>query len=205
MTDPPIGVTRTVPNPPKREQHKVRTQRALQQAALELFSRNGYDATTTEEIAELAGVSPRTFFRYFSTKESVLFVGEVRWLQSFATAFLAQPATSSDFEAARDALVDLSAGLMKSRRALKLYDKAVASSPTLRGRVQEHQQQDIATIAAAVATRRTLPAPDESCTLVGAVVLLVFNRARGRWLAGRASVDFAGLIVEEFGLLRSML
>lgn len=60
--------------PSRRRAHKLWTERALQQAALGLFSKNGHDTTTTDEIAEQAGVSPRTFFRYFPTKESVLFV-----------------------------------------------------------------------------------------------------------------------------------
>jgi AcrR family transcriptional regulator len=48
----------------------------LQQAALELFRERGYDQTTAAEIAALAGVTERTFFRYFRDKREVLFDGE---------------------------------------------------------------------------------------------------------------------------------
>ena len=93
-------LTSTTP-PGRRQAHKMRTQRALQRAALELFAKNGYDTTTTDEVAERAGVSPRTFFRYFPTKESVLFVGEYGWFQSLSKHFLEQPDALGDIEAAK--------------------------------------------------------------------------------------------------------
>ena len=73
-------------------------------------------------------MSHRTFFRYFPTKESVLFVGEYGWFQSFTTHFLAQPADLSDFEAARATLRVLIKDLTKIRKALVLYERAIASS-----------------------------------------------------------------------------
>ncbi|PKQ26999.1 MAG: TetR family transcriptional regulator [Actinobacteria bacterium HGW-Actinobacteria-4] len=57
----------------KREARKRATRRALHEAAMELFAERGYQETTVAEIAVAAGVSPRTFFSYFSTKEAVIF------------------------------------------------------------------------------------------------------------------------------------
>lgn len=55
-----------------RERKKRKTQQALQAAAVRLMSQNGFANTTVEQIADAAEVSPRTFFRYFPNKESVL-------------------------------------------------------------------------------------------------------------------------------------
>src|SRR5512147_435167 len=54
-----------------RQRKRARTRAALIASALELFARQGYEATTIDEIAAAADVSPRTYFRYFATKEEV--------------------------------------------------------------------------------------------------------------------------------------
>jgi len=187
--------------PSRRRAHKLRTERALQQAALNLFAQQGYDATTTDEIADLAGVSHRTFFRYFPTKESVLFVGEYGWFQSFTKHFLAQPAELSDFEAAWATLRVLIKDLTKIRKALVLYERAIASSTTLRGVLFDRQQHDIATVAKAIATRKGLSRPDESDTVLATVILMMHRRAVMQWLAGPASVDPSKIADEVFDLL----
>ena len=191
----------TAAPPTRRQAHKLRTERALQQAALELFAKKGYDETSTDEIAEQSGVSARTFFRYFPTKESVLFIGEYGWFQSFAEHLLAQPESLSDIEAAGATLVGLAPQLARRRKALLLYERAVASSLTLRGGVASHQADDIQRMAEAIAARRGQPDPDESCQLLATVVLVTYRRALFRWLAGPAVTHPSDVISDEFDLL----
>ncbi|MBC9724117.1 TetR family transcriptional regulator [Streptomyces sp. TRM68367] len=70
-----VGTVGTAPRPGLRERKKQATRDALLHAALELFTTRGYEQTTADDIAEAVGVSQRTFFRYFASKEeTALFV-----------------------------------------------------------------------------------------------------------------------------------
>ena len=190
--------------PSRRSEHKTRTRHALRTAALELFASKGYEEATTEEIAERAGVSARTFFRYFPTKESVLWAGEYDWIQAFTAKFLDQPAELPDIDAMRNAFVSAASSLTRGRRFLGLYQRAVASSPTLRGRSQDHRDDHTRSLAKAVASRRNLPEADGRCELLAALGLLVYSKSLDAWLAGPATRDLGELIEAEFALLGSL-
>ncbi|MDX2822972.1 TetR family transcriptional regulator [Streptomyces ipomoeae] len=89
-----------------RERKKQRTRDALMRAALELFTTQGYEGTTVDEIAEAVDVSQRTFFRYFAGKEeaalAVLDIAQERFL----AAVRARPAHEPPLEALRNAVLD---------------------------------------------------------------------------------------------------
>jgi AcrR family transcriptional regulator len=206
LREGPVAPTKTLTRAPSlRDKHKSQTRRALRNAALRLFASQGYDATTVEEIADRAGVSTRTFFRYFPTKEHVLYHGEHDWVQAFIDIYPTQPDTLSDLEAMRVTLESLATRLGKSRRSMLLYQQAVDSSPTLRGREQDHQLQDTEILARAVAERRGRTRPDEACTLLAAVTLLVYRRALDLWLAGPPTGSLAKAITKQFKLLTDVI
>jgi AcrR family transcriptional regulator len=144
-------------------------------------------------------VSTRTFFRYFPSKESVLFVQERRWGESFAQSFVRQPATSTDIEAIRDTLVESASGQKRGR--LRLYERAAASSAALRGQGVEQQRVELELLGTLLAERRGVPWPDEGCRLLAEVGIVTYRRALDRWLATDAGHGLAEIILDEFRLL----
>jgi AcrR family transcriptional regulator len=73
-----------------RERNRSRTKRDIEAAALALFEEQGYAATTVEQIVRCAGVSQATFFRYFGSKEEVLFVNEQEAVDGLTTLVAAR-------------------------------------------------------------------------------------------------------------------
>ena len=89
-----------------RAAHKERTRTALVGAALRQFADRGYSAVTVEDICAEAGVSPRTFFRYFATKEHVLAAPVAAVLETLGESLAAQPDSVPAWTALRRALLD---------------------------------------------------------------------------------------------------
>ena len=187
-----------------RDEHADRIRNALLNSALNLFSTNGYDETTTDQIAESVGVSPRTFFRYFPTKESVLFFGEYDFIDAVSGVYLAQPEKVSDFEALANSFALLAPGLKRIRKRIGQYHDAVASSLVLLGRERRNHEANAETVAKVIAERRRMPAPDSECRLLAAVGMLLVERALNQWLStpGRSLDD---LIRQEFAALPAVL
>src|SRR5580658_5362057 len=76
----------------------------LQQAALELFASQGFEQTTAEQIARAAGLTERTFFRYFADKREVLFQGQEQFVAAFVSGVAAAPPDATPLELVAAAL-----------------------------------------------------------------------------------------------------
>ncbi|WP_326630558.1 MULTISPECIES: TetR family transcriptional regulator [unclassified Streptomyces] len=88
-----------------RERKKRRTRDALLHAALELFTTQGYEETTVDEIVDAVDVSQRTFFRYFASKEETAFAVQEMVESRFLAELRRRPAAESPFEAMRSAVL----------------------------------------------------------------------------------------------------
>ena len=87
-----------------RERKKARTREAIIDAALDLFGRKGFDATTIEDIAAAADVSPRTFFRYFDSKVDLVMAHNEAHGDKIAPLIAARPASEGPLEALRQVM-----------------------------------------------------------------------------------------------------
>jgi AcrR family transcriptional regulator len=100
-----MSETPTEDRPGLRERKKAKTRAAIQEHALRLFREQGYDATTVEQIAEAAEVSPSTFFRYFGSKEDVVVYDAMD--PFLIAAWRGQPRNLGPIEALRQAMHDV--------------------------------------------------------------------------------------------------
>ena len=158
---PPVGL---------RERKKAKTKAAIQQHALRLFRQQGYQATTVEQIAEAAEVSPSTFFRYFPTKEDVVLYDVLD--PPVVAAFRAQPAELSPIQALRGAMrhvfADLPAEELEVQRE---RDQLIRSVPELRAAMLNEFARNLDLLAELVAERVGRRADELAVrTLAGAVI-----------------------------------
>ncbi len=158
------------PLPGLRERKKARTRAAIQQHALRLFREQGYEATTVEQIAEAAEVSPSTFFRYFPTKEDVVLWDDLDPL--LIAAFEAQPSELTPIQALRGAFHQVFDGLSAELIARQWErSRLVMTVPELRMRMLDQFTGIIEVIAELVARRIGRPAGDLAVrTFAGAVI-----------------------------------
>ncbi|GAA4691397.1 hypothetical protein GCM10023324_52920 [Streptomyces youssoufiensis] len=95
--------------PGRREQHKAATRRALQEAASRMFAERGYAETTVRDIAAAAGVTERTFFRYFPSKEDLVLGEILDLIPAFQGLVRARPAGEPPRTAVMNAALELAA------------------------------------------------------------------------------------------------
>lgn len=169
-----------------RERRKRSTRRALEDAALDLFARDGFDATTVEAIAAAADVSPRTFFRYFAAKEEVLDMGWQERRERLAALVAAAPAGASDLEVAAAALVRMAEELEPERDRVRQRAAAAATSSALRGRAADTMAAWEQALARALAARRSLDRPDDPAAVAAATAMGLWRLATRRWVADRS-------------------
>jgi AcrR family transcriptional regulator len=197
------GVARPSEAPPQglRGRKRLRTEEALVDAALRLFAGQGYDNTTIEQITAEVEVSPRTFFRYFASKEDVLFVDY--HVEPILSEIRAQPLSVSDFDAVRDAW--LAALPQLDRRRALLAKRALESGTTLRGRDQQRQSTFRDAVAAALAYRRGLPYADAAATLAATMAHAVLHLAYDHWASNDGRSDLGEEITFYFSLSHSVV
>jgi TetR/AcrR family transcriptional regulator, regulator of mycofactocin system len=112
-----------------RQRHAEQTRARIVSASLDLFEEHGFQATTVDEIAARADVAPRTFFRYFPTKEAVLFADAGALGQRIARALAQRPGDEHPFlslTAVMDALADEIPG---REREIKLRKQVAVDNP----------------------------------------------------------------------------
>lgn len=178
----------------------------LTESALQLLALKGYDAVTIDEIVATAGVSRRTFFRYFASKEDVV----VQFLADMGAGMRAELADRPGGERPSAALlhavrVPLAACSDHSDRALRVV-QLILGTPALLARFLERQAQWRDELAAELGDRTGLdPGTELYPRLAAGMALNAFDAVLQRWSASDGTEDPADLLDRAFEVISPAL
>jgi AcrR family transcriptional regulator len=174
----------------------------LAEAAMELFDERGFEDTTVADIAERAGLTKRTFFRYFGDKREVLFSGSDALKAKFVEAITGAPADAAPLDAVAaglDAMADLfeSIGGDGPRKRQVIIN----ANPDL----QERELiKMIGFAAAGAAALRDRGVAEPAASLAAEAGIAVLRIAFEQWASGPKGQDIHQLLRESLAELRSV-
>lgn len=174
----------------------------LTEAAIALFDERGYEATTVAEIAGAAGLTKRTFFRYFTDKREVLFMGSQQ-LQDLWTASIAgAPPEASAMQAIESALDAVARRFRERHSFARVRARIIAANPEL----QERELIKLTKLAdAAAEALRARGVTDRAAALAAQTGVAIFHDAFARWVRQEDPQAMRRLMDESLAELRAVL
>jgi AcrR family transcriptional regulator len=190
--------------PSERKPVRARARRALRaeitSQALGLFSERGFDAVTADELAEAVGVSRRTLFRLFATKEDIVVAAFEDLGDEALTALREQPAKESPWAALHGALGAAAARLEERPALFFELHGVIAQTPALRRRLLEQRDGWRAAFAEEVAVTNEL-----ARELLATAAISAFDVATETWARTGGRRRLSRHLDEAFELLGSGL
>ncbi|PIE19050.1 MAG: hypothetical protein CSA66_03170 [Proteobacteria bacterium] len=185
---------------------RTRTRQALVHAAETLFRLQGYEATTIDQIALGAGVSRRTFFRHFPTKDAVVFPDAAERLARFEDNLAAAVEGEPGLSALRRAARAVGEELVADRKGQLLQQQLIAESPALVARERELDRR----WEAALARRLGADDPDDEAVarwarLAAGAVMGAFRAAIREWVTSAGRTDLVRLGEQAMALVEAGL
>lgn len=183
------------PRPGRRSRKKQRTRDDLIAAGDYLFATQGFDATTTTDIADRADVSQRTLFRHFPTKESLLYGDLDDARLQLRESLAARPVDESVLDSVRESMLSLAEDFEINRDRRLLQARLAATSPAVsaysRAVVQFSWEREI---IAAVAERLDVdPLEDPRPEIVAGAAMSAVRIAMWQWTVSGGTSDFMTL------------
>ena len=185
-----------------RERNKLRTRQEIAAATIRLAADRGLEHVTVEQIAAEADVAPRTFFRYFDSKEEALFADHPERLQLLRDNLRSRPASEGPLTAVRAAILDVAGDLEEHRDVMLCKIRLMEDNATLRGRSLEKMGDLERMIAEALAERTGVDLDTDFRPLVIAgAVCTAMRVAIDRWGATGGDGDLISMVETALDLL----
>jgi AcrR family transcriptional regulator len=188
---------------------RERTRRAVHAeitaTAMRLFAENGFEATTVDRIAREAGISRRSFFHYFGSKEDLVLGDTVALGEKVRAALEARPASESAWQALREAIMVLRGDGMPDISEIALA-QLYHDAPSLRARHLEKHLRWQALLAPGVQRRLGLPEselPDPRARALVAAALACLDAAVDAWYESGGALDPVQLFDDAIATIRA--
>ncbi len=179
-----------------RERKKEQTREALAAAARTLFLERGFDSVTVDEIASVANVSRRTFFRYFATKEAAAFPNRDTWLTQFHS-LTASRQDETGYETVRRALLGMAQAFMNNRDLMVAQHRIANGATSLIA-----YQRDVDRVwADVIAEALRKEYGGRESRLIGAAMMGVIRATLDEWFAQGALGDLLEMGAEALNLI----
>lgn len=182
-----------------RERKKFQTRDRLIAAALDLCDQQGFDATTVEQISDAADISPRTFNRYFATKEDVVLAPIEDMISAMANSLEGQPRTGNEIEALVNAQVQILGGRCPTGQVdltrFETMSRIVQNAPTVNARSIELGEKKMRSITEKVAERMGEPADAPRVRVTVAVYSSLMHISMDAWRCGQTAGTVADTVV----------
>lgn len=186
----------------RRGRPRSTSRRELRLIALRLFASRGFDNTTIEQIAAEAGVSERTFFRYFTTKASVLWTEFETEVEMIRSALAAVPDDMPLMDAVRGAVVAANHYQADDVPEMRMRMHLIATVPALSFSAAEHYEAWERAISEFAGRRLGQPANSLYPLTVGRTTLAACRAAYDRWSV-RADADLTTYLDAALAALAS--
>lgn len=175
----------------------------LEQAALDLYWERGFEQTTIAQIAERAGLTECTFFRYFADKREVLFWGQAMLQELVVNTIANMPDTASPIDMVLAALDAIAAAIPQERRELLRQRQAVIAA---NAELQERESLKLASLASAIAEAlRQRGVTNPTASLIAETGSAVSKVAYVRWISETGPRTLSQLLQESLDELKAVL
>lgn len=185
----------------RRAQKKAEVREALVAAADELFVERGFDGTTVDDIAERAGVSRRTFFRYFPTKEAIAFPSSAARVAAFRQLLTDALSKGSMFEGVREACLTLAKAFTQNRDEEVARQKLVDATPALLAADLQIYQVWVDTLAESVTPKGATARQRRRAKFFAAATIGAVRSGLRDWVAADGRKNLSTLGKEAFEML----
>ncbi len=181
---------------------KPDAQARLTMAAIALFDEQGYQETTVAEIAEAAELTKRTFFRYFTDKREVLFIGSHELVDCWIAGIGAAPPDAGPMAAVTAGLTNVAELFADRHTFATMRSRIISANPELQERELIKLQSLAGAIQAALVDRGVTV---NAAMLAAQAGVTVFHVAFARWVQQDDPTTFRALMDDSLQELRSVI